>query len=503
MQAETSNERDTGALRVAAPAISRVMQRQKLYTLSALLIISAVFSIGVWSWVVFYKAAGSPVGLFTQTDYPAITIASRLVSEGYGSQLYSLDAQLEGQRRLISEGYIALSPGASLQYPYPYTPVIAVLMSPFAGLAPTTNMAIWDILNIVSFAWGLWFLLSTLSLPRFTRLLLLLGALTSLPFIVNLEQGQSSGIVMLGFGLGIGLLKKGRDLPAGLAFGLLLLKIQWLPILLLVLLWKRRWRTLAGIAAMGGALTLASVAAAGTGWLPDYLHILGRAQQYARELLLDPWYSHSFPGGLTALIGRGADDVVHLANFAVEVSLVALLLFLWRGKWDPSNRRWSGLVAASLLTISFTNLQLNTHDLSLLALPGALGLAYLTGQLKSRRLEAAWIFTLWTLYLATGLFLPQVFSLPVRISTLAIGLLLTLLVYALLRKSPDHNIAGSIQSQEKGLTGHSLSGDLGGVSQLPLFLTPLSPRRWVKGPTTLHRPCDIPTKLSHPQELVI
>ena len=39
---------------------------------------------------------------------------------------------------------------------------------------------------------------------------------------------------MLALGVGIGLLKRERELPAGLAFGLLALKVQWLPILVVV-----------------------------------------------------------------------------------------------------------------------------------------------------------------------------------------------------------------------------------------------------------------------------
>jgi len=297
-------------------------------------------------------------------------------------------------------------------------------------------MAMWDLANIACMAWGFWFLLSTLALSRLTRLVFLLAALTSFPFIVNLEQGQSSGVVMLALALGIGLLKKDHDLPAGLAFGLLVLKIQWLPVLLLVLLWKRRWRTLAGMATTGSALLLLSVLTAGTAWIPDYLQLLVRAQQYARELLLDPWYSHSFPGGLTALIGRGTDDAVRLANLFLTLGLVVLLLFLWREKWEPSTRRWDGLMATTLLVALLTNLQLNTHDLSLLVLSGALGLSYLSGT-NFQGVRVVWLGALWTLYVATGLFLPQVFGLPLRLTTLVMGLMLGLLVYAILG-----NIAG-------------------------------------------------------------
>ena len=159
-------------LQAAPAARTAALRRANLYVLSSLLVMTAV-AIGAWSWASFYRESGGTTGLFTQTDFPAVTIASRLVSEGRGAELYKLDVQLAEQRRLISEGYIEFSPDAGLKYPYPYTPPIAVLMSPFSGLPPNMGMAIWDIVNIGCMAWGLWFLLSTLALARFTRLMIL------------------------------------------------------------------------------------------------------------------------------------------------------------------------------------------------------------------------------------------------------------------------------------------------------------------------------------------
>ena len=95
-------------------------------------------------------------------------------------------------------------------------------------------------------------------------------------------------------------------------------------------------------------------------------------------------------------------------------------------------------MSATLLVAFFTNLQLNTHDLSLLALPGALGLSYLANISPVRTTtRVVWLGALWTLYVATCLFLPQVFGLPVRLTTLLIGLMLGLLSYAILQKQNE------------------------------------------------------------------
>ena len=385
---------------------------------TALGVIVVVFALGTWSWVQFGRASGLGFGLFTQSDFPAVTIASRMVSEGRGADLYSLQAQLEGQRQLIAEGYVALVPSDDLKYPYPYAPFTAVLLSPLSGLTPNVAWAIWDILNIGGMAGGLWFLLSSLSLSKWTRLLLLLGGLTSIPFIVNLEQGQSSGVVMLGLALGIGFLTRGRGLPGGLAFGLLLLKVQWLPFLLLVLLWKRQWRALAGIVATGVVLMLLTVARIGTEWVPGYIDMLLRSQRYDRALLLDPAYSHSLAGGLTALLGGGTDELVRGISLGVMLALAGFLLWVWRKPWQPGTGEWDGRMALTLLAAILTNLQLNTHDLALLVLPSALGLSYLLAA-RHAGLTIGWYALLWAGYVSM-LFMPLVFALPLRLTTLLI-----------------------------------------------------------------------------------
>src|SRR5688500_10677215 len=123
---------------------SSPLSRRRLYVFFALGLFILAFALGVSSWVQFSRVMGGPVGLFTQTDYPAIVIASRLVSSGRGGELYNCDLQLQEQQRLREEGYLSLSSTESqeLKYPYPYAPFIAVLWAPFAGLSPLVGMAI-------------------------------------------------------------------------------------------------------------------------------------------------------------------------------------------------------------------------------------------------------------------------------------------------------------------------------------------------------------------------
>lgn len=406
-----------------------------LYTILALALLAITFAINASSWVQFYRSNGSHVGLFTQTDFPGIVIGAKLVASGQGAQLYDLDAQLREQQRMVSAGYLSLAPteNAQLNYPYPYTPFIAVLWSPLAALSPLVGMAIWDLLNIATMVGGYWLLLTSLPLPQTTRLLLLLAAITCFPFITNLEQGQSSGLVMLGFAAGISLARRGNDLPAGLAFGLLALKVQWLPLLLLLLLWKRRWWTLLGISLTVLFLFLLTFVTIGTSWIPGYLTVLQEAQQWSRVLLLDPQASHSLGGGLTALLGHGAEGLVRTTNIVATLAIATLLLFIWRGPWEPTRPRWDGAMALTFLASIFTNLHVNTHDLCLLSLPAGLGLCYIYQSQQTEAVKIAWYVLLWSAYLIPTFLLPETFSNSIRLTTLVMGLMIVVLAWQLMR----------------------------------------------------------------------
>jgi hypothetical protein len=415
-----------------------------LLNLLVLAMIALVFAWGAWSWVQFFRSpqggAGSHTGLFTQTDYPAVVIASRIVSSGDARQLYDLDWQREGQLRLIRDGYLHQPRDAPLLYPYPYAPFVAVLNAPFAAQSPLLAMAVWDLINIVCMASGLWVLLSALPLERLTRYLLLLGGLTCFPFIVNLEQGQSSGVIMLGMAVGIGRLRRSDDLPGGVALGLLLLKLQWVPFLVLVLLFKGRWRALLGIAATGLALFLLSVLTMSTGWIPGFFDMLQRAQRFDPALALTPWASHSLTGQLAALffgtatnVNGAGNEVIRNITLAATILAAGLVVVLWRGPWRPGSRNWDGAMSLTILASAFTNLQLNTHDLCLLAVPAALGVAYFRVSGGQESLGRAWYGLVLALYLITALAFPLLFAAPIRLMPLLLGLMMVLVSVSLLR----------------------------------------------------------------------
>jgi hypothetical protein len=310
-------------------------------------------------------------------------------------------------------------------------------------------MAVWDIINLACMALGLWVLLSALPWDKITRYLFLLGGLTCFPFIVNLEQGQSSGVIMLGMAAGIALLRRGNDLAAGAMLGLLLLKVQWLPFLVLVLLFKGRWRALLGVALAGLVLLLLTALTMGTGWVLGFLDMLQRAQRFDPALALTPQASHSLTGQLAALlfgnsasVNAAGNELIRNITLAATLLTVALLLWVWRGSWRPGAPGWDAGMSLAVLTTAFTNLQLNTHDLCLLVVPAALGLAYFRTNAGQKSSGRVWSANTLALYLLTSLTFPLLLTAPVRLVPLLMGVMMLVLATSLRRPDTELRLAG-------------------------------------------------------------
>src|SRR5205085_3735011 len=96
-QAEEVSEPEANLARLTGKLST---DRGRVKTYVPLILFAICFAVAARSWVGFGDSVdgGIPVGLFTQTDFPAIVIASRIVASGpAGSELYNPAAQLEGQ----------------------------------------------------------------------------------------------------------------------------------------------------------------------------------------------------------------------------------------------------------------------------------------------------------------------------------------------------------------------------------------------------------------------
>jgi len=214
-------------------------------------------------------------------------------------------------------------------------------------------------------------------LTTISRVTIALACLSFFPYFVNLIQGQNSTITLLILAITFFLLKQKRDVAAGAVLALGLYKPQLNLVFALILLGKRRWRA---VAAFGGvAILLATLSYFLVGWqgCVDYIQLT-----ITKSPLVDGAYGVNYPkmhnwrGFFCLLLGPNRSSEVNtMATLASVITLVPLI-WSWRGKWQPAETKFDLQFALTVVVTLLASPHLNTHDLTMWILAGALALNY-------------------------------------------------------------------------------------------------------------------------------
>jgi hypothetical protein len=304
------------------------------------------------------------------SDFANYYVPARLVREGVAlDRLYERNFLQNEIRRAGIErlGFFAPNP-----------PPNALLLLPFAGLAPSAAKTAWTVTLGLALAGS--FLLLRAALPGASAWLLALGFLLQSASLSNaLRFGPPYPLLLLALCASLVALLRGRPLSAGLLLApVIALKLYGLPFVLALIV-SRRWRALIGFCLGLGLIGSASVG------------LLGRAvhDAYLRESLpaslagetLDPyatsWQSvasvaHRLFQRESELNPTPASDRPGLARALARggsILLVALGVLACRSGADPRRlrREWAALALAGLAASPLTG----TYHLVLLALPVA------------------------------------------------------------------------------------------------------------------------------------
>jgi len=247
------------------------------------------------------------------SDWPAFATGGRLIVEN-PAHLYDLDVQrrteleVTGGRTLVTLGIKGILPFLAPAW-------VAFIAVPFDLLGTDIGGRLWILFQLACLAIGL--LLAVRPRPPAEWL----PAFASVPTALLLLNAQVDGLVALGVGAAIALWS--RPYLAGVALGLTLVKPQLVITIGLALLVARMWRVVAGWAASGLVLLLASLALS-PHWVLDWLRAAGgTVQTGAREVNL-AHFGILFPAGAQT----GAE--VGLALIAT----VAVVWLAWRCRED-------------------------------------------------------------------------------------------------------------------------------------------------------------------------
>ncbi len=296
-------------------------------------------------------------------DFIAFYSVGKCVQRGLGSQLYDLATQAR-----VQQEFAPTLQKRNQLFPWVHPPFEALILAALARLSYEGAYWTWNALSTIALV--VFILVLTPFLPRLrglSRALPFLCAFAFFPVLDCLLQGQDSILLLLLFGLTFASLKKERDYAAGAWLGLGLFRFQLVLPLLVVLAYQRKWKSIAGCAAVGTGL--AAVSATLVGWrgllnYPSAVLACNRILQssgVAWNKAMPNWRGivDHFLGA-----GTGAGQAVILAG-----SIAFLGLALWRSQGEPQHAGFDLSFSLAVVVAVLTSYYLFAHDLVLLLVP--------------------------------------------------------------------------------------------------------------------------------------
>ena len=295
--------------------------------------------------------------------------------------LYSVDAESPYRAALAAW---SSTPGIPLALgPVPYPPVFAWLLQPLDALSPPLAFAIWTLANAgaaLVLAWR-----ASTFFPPERRLLAAILVLVPTAVVLSIWFGQVQLLLAVAFGEAFVWFTRDRDRIGGAWLALLILKPQYLLLIIPMLFWKRRWGALVGFAIGSLAIVGLSAVVVGPSSVVDWAASLVESATATGGALITA-VAPEVMVNWRALVGVVPVDLSATVRLATTIVLsavtVAAVFYAWRGRWEPQGERFAGqmtlLVGGTLLAAYHSHI----HGVSMIAVPLA---AFLAGELGRDR----------------------------------------------------------------------------------------------------------------------
>lgn len=308
-----------------------------------------------------------PNGKIIGRDYLAFYTGGALVADGRSDRLFDPALHHRFQVELIGDA----NPDWTGTYPYRNPPHYAWLMSKLVRLGYLGSLGAWTLLSVAAFALSATILLDWL--PERNRALSLLLIVAVPPWFQALAGGQNTFFTLAILTAFCSLLIKRRDGLAGLVLSLLAYKFYLIAVPALILIAKRRWRAVAGLAAGGAATLLLTAAVFGPGVIADYTQFAFGQTRLMQEDGFDIHKQHCWYGAIQLLL-TGVVPQSSIGILAASASLATLVLLIpvWTGRWDPDEPVFRIRLAVLMLATLITSPHLLHYDVTLAVLPAVL-----------------------------------------------------------------------------------------------------------------------------------
>ncbi|MFT7520711.1 MAG: alpha-1,2-mannosyltransferase [Kiritimatiellia bacterium] len=209
-----------------------LLDQERLRVYPRILLVLYTLSVGGW-WAAgtgLYDPAGKPIG----GDFIAFFAAARMSLHGRAASVWSV-AELHAEQVRI------LGPEVE-RLPYHYPPPGLLFMAPLGAAPYLVALGCWLVLGLALFGGACWLGVR----DRADRGVWIMAALACPALLQNTIHGQTGALTAALMGAGLASVRT-RPIVGGVVLGLLLFKPQYLPIVLLALLFGGRWRAVFGL----------------------------------------------------------------------------------------------------------------------------------------------------------------------------------------------------------------------------------------------------------------
>lgn len=255
-------------------------------------------------------------------DFVLYYMSGQLAARGPETNIYDPEIQDAAVKAAIAPVVPELN--FYMQYP----PHFFALMKPFAYVSLGHAYLCWLALWIPTIALTLWQLFKTTLKTKMSRALAFAGMMASYPCWLMVELGQTALFQLpttIAFWL---LLRSERFFLAGLVSAILMIKLQYVPVFLLVGFLLGRWRYAAGLALSGAAVAVASYFTVGTKNIINYPQALVFGETSDKVSGVSAYMMQNVRGELVMLTG-GESRIVHLAVLAIFAASILCIAVIW------------------------------------------------------------------------------------------------------------------------------------------------------------------------------
>jgi alpha-1,2-mannosyltransferase len=294
-------------------------------------------------------------------DFLAFYTGGHFVAHGAAAQLYDADAQLAFQQRVVGAELESVARWVS-------PPYVAWLFAPLGLMPYLWALATWTAVSLA----GVW--LSFRALGRDLGLSqspsrLLFIALQYYPALQWVLNGQATGLWLVLLVNSFVLLRRSKDVAAGLLLGCFALKPPLALGVAIALLAAGRFRALAAAALSAGALV-----ALGFVTLPQAMvEYVRRGPELVNLVRSDGYATAGLHGSFelaTLLLDGISPPLAVLVGTLLMLAVLAWIFVSWRrAAWAPATLAWDLRMASTLTAGVIASPHLFIYDLTLLLLP--------------------------------------------------------------------------------------------------------------------------------------